>query len=408
MLSKLVALLLATTFSIQITKGWADGMDVYYQKLTQHPQIEQAVSESQMYESLAAGEWGLPDPQVIIGFDNVPINDPAFDTYLPTSKVLGVKQTITSTTLRRSKAERQQGLAKRQKLSADYQLAQLKALLISQLHNLNRVKQQETLSGQQIDMYTELEQDLQGQLEAGQPIYGRFSELDIERVDIEQYLNELKAQRITIESSLIQLVGEVPNLPPPKVRAKPWQPQSSELYALKIASQQVSVTSSAIKVAEAAFKPTFGLQALYKQREAGDNFEGDDWFSVQASVSIPIWSKRNQTPKLQAAQSKQRSAQLAYSNLQRRWQERLTMLQAQRQAVAANVQLLKNKRDALKQRIEATERNYESGKSDLAAVLYSQIDGLTLAAKIIGQESRYQILTAKFNSHIVGDKNEYN
>ena len=164
--------------SMGIAEAKAETLDAYVSKLAEHPQVTQILEQSVRFNELADGEMGLPDPQLIIGVDNVPINDPAFDRFLPTSKVIGFKQQIPSYSLRKARSGKQEMLSKRQQLMADYTEERLKAILISQLSELNKVKTLQKLAKKQLGYYRSMEDDLKGQLEAGNPVYGRFSEID--------------------------------------------------------------------------------------------------------------------------------------------------------------------------------------------------------------------------------------
>jgi cobalt-zinc-cadmium efflux system outer membrane protein len=390
------------TISLGVTKVQAKTLEDYIKLLPQHPQIKQILEQSSQLEELAVGELGLPNPQIVIGVDNMPINNPAFDRFLPTSKTLGFEQQIPSYQLRKAKSVKQESLSERQKLIADYTLRRLEAIFISQLSQLDKITKLEKLAHKQLDFYHSMEDDLKGQLEAGKPIYGRFSEIDVERTDLEQRLNDLKAERVSIEQELINLVGEVPKISVPKIKAIKWERDSQILYPVRIAQENVTVADKDIEAANAAFNPDYGIQALYKQREDGSNFQGDDWFSIQAKVSIPLWYKYNQAPKLQAAKSAKRSAKFALDDIKRNWIKRMTSLKAERDIASDNIKLLKEKKSSLKQMVAAAKRNYESGSAPLETVLDAQIDQLTISSQLAVQSSRYVQLAAEFSSHIIG------
>lgn len=392
--------------SMGVAQAKAETLDTYVSKLAEHPQVTQILEQSVRFNELADGEMGLPDPQVIIGVDNVPINDPAFDRFLPTSKVLGFKQQIPSYSLRKARSGKQEMLSKRQQLIADYTQKRLEAILISQLTELDKVKTLEKLAKKQLGYYRSMEDDLKGQLEAGNPVYGRFSEIDVERTEVEQRLNDLKAERITIEEELIRLVGEVPDVELPTIADVVWQREGSALYPVAIAGEDINIAGKDIDAADAAFNPNYGVQAIYKQREDSSNFSGDDWFSIQATISIPLWYEFNQKPKLRAAQAGKRSAEFAYDDTRREWIKRMSALKAERDIALDNIDLLKEKRASLKQMAKAANRNYESGNAPLETVLDAQIDELTIASQLASMRSRHVRLSAQFNSHIIGGQNE--
>lgn len=379
----------------------AKTLDDYIKKLVDHPKVTQLLEQSEHYQALSASEMGLPDPQLIIGIDNVPVENPAFDRYLPTSKIIGFKQNIPNYSLRKAKSNQQKSLSKRQKLVADYTRQRLKAILIGQLAELNKVRALKKLSTKQLKHYRSIETDLKGQLEAGQPIYARFSELDVERTKIEQQLNDLKAEQIAIEAELIQLVGEVPATSLPRVINKTWKNEASLLYPAVIAAQDIQVASKAIGVADAAFKPNYSIQALYKQREKNVSFSGEDWFGLQATISLPLWQDSNQKPKLRAAQAEKSRTELAYDDTLRQWVKRLSVLEAERDIAQDNILLLENKIISIQAMVQAANRNYESGNTALEAVLKAQIAELEITSQLATQQSRYTRLAAQFNSHII-------
>ena len=388
------------------TQANAETLEIYTQRLAEHPQVAKILEQSIRFKELSDGEMGLPDPQIIFGADNVPINNPAFDRFMPTSKVLGVRQQIPSYSLRKARANRQERLAKRQDLMADYTRKRLESILISQLTELGKVKTLDKLAREQLDLYRSMEEDLKGQLEAGNPVYGRFSEIDVGRAEVEQRLNDLKAERVSIEEELVRLVGEVPSVPLPPVRDLAWNRNGTALYPVRIAAENVQVAAKGVDVADAAFDPTYGVQAIYKQRESGRGFPGDDWLSVQATVSIPLWAASSQKPKLRAAQAGRRSAEYAYEDIRREWVGRMAALKAERDTALDNIALLQEKESALREKADAAERNYESGNVLLEAVLDTQVDALTIAAQLAEQRSRHVRLSAQFNSHIMEGPHE--
>lgn len=374
--------------------------EYYLTQLSKHPSVTSLLEQSVSFDSLSKSAFSLPDPQLILGLDNVPISDPSFDRFLPSSKVIGFRQAIPNPTVRENKSNLQKSQSKKQRLIAEYQVRQLKALFTRQLIELQKVDELEKLLNEQLKLYRLVEKDLRGQLEAGKAVYGRFSEIDVERSDIEQQLNALRAERVNIQEVLIELVEAVPKITPPKVSPLPWKRGETSLYPTLIAYDSVIVSKNNIDIAKSDFKPNYGLQALYKQRESGDNFEGDDWFSIQASISIPIWSRSNQTPKLKAAKSMMRSAQSTYEQSIRHWNQRMASLAAEQKYALENIDLFKKKKKALKEMIAAAERNYESGNTALENVLDAQINHLNIASKLVSQQSRYETLVVEFNSHI--------
>ena len=126
-----------------------------------------------------------------------------------------------------------------------------------------------------------------------------------------------------------------------------WTSGADQLYPVFLSKESIEISKQKVQQANAAFKPHYGVQAVYKQRDSGDNFAGDDWFGVQASITIPVWSKSNQQPKLNAAKAQERKAIFMYENQRRKWLATMLTLQAERESVVQNIALLKKKKKRL-------------------------------------------------------------
>lgn len=395
---------LMLVFSIVISSGFAHAenktYDDYVDQLTKHPSVDQILEEGRSFDSLSKGAMGLPDPTLILGVDNLPLSNPQFDRFLPSSKVIGIKQMIPNAKKRDAKSVLYRGKSKKNQLIAEYQISKLKAVFNKNLVDLEKVNKLEHLLKKQLSVYRLLEADLRGKLESGQSVYGRFSVVDLDRSEIEKQVNDLKAERVFIHESLIQLVGSVPKLILPLQSAKTWKINETPLYPLLIDQESVEISQTQVALAEADFKPTYGIQALYKQRESSPTFDGDDWFSLQASITLPIWSNSNQTPKLEAARSLSRSTHSSFEKNRRLWNQQISSLEAEIKYAFDNISLLQRKKKSLKSMMSSAERNYESGNISLDNVLDVQVNHLKIMASIVKQKSLYQRLMIEFNSHI--------
>jgi len=382
----------------------AETFEAYVKRLSEHPQVESILAGSEALKSQAEGELGLPDPMFMIGVDNMPISDPAFDRFLPTSKVIGFSQSIPNPAAREAKSERYEQMSEKQKLMADYTNARLRFMLISKLAEYESVKTQKKLIKTQLGHYKELENTFKGQIESGRTVYQRFSEVDVERAEAERKLNDLDARLASIEAEFIRLIDNVPDIELPEIPDMVWNRNPTVLYPVMIAAEDVDIAKKDVDIADAAFLPNFGVNAVYKQREDGarGSFSGDDWFSIQAQVSIPLWAGNNQKPKLKAARERERSAKFAYDDVRRLWDKQMTALQSNRDAAAKNVKVLQDKDWAMKKKIDAAQRNYEAGTENLDSVLLAKIDRLNIQAQLAAVKEMHISRAAEFNSNIIG------
>jgi len=394
-------LFLLISLSVLGVSAHAHTLEYYFDRLQQHPKILEIIAKSDSFQAQAQGELGLENPHFIIGIDNLPISDPAFDSFLPTSKVVGVQQTISSSTLRKANSDKYTTSAQQQKLLAQYSLQQLKASFITQLGELNTVKQLGSVEDNKLKIYQLLNQEIAGQQASGQAVFDEFYMLDIEIIDIKQRINDLKALELHHQEKLIHLVGEVPQLQQPQQVMQKWDHNSTLLYPLLIAQESVRMAQAEVNRAEAAFKPSYAVQALYKQRESSPQFAGDDWVSLQASISIPLWSAQNQTPKKNAAKAQHYSKTLALKDTQQLWHHRMQTLAAEITSATQNIELLSQKSTAIQKVIQAQKSSYETGRSLQTNVLKAQIKQLKIQAQTLKLTNNLQKLIAAFNSHIV-------
>ncbi len=383
--------------------AFATSFDEYVERLSEHPQVMSVLAESEALSAQAQGALGLPDPTLSIGVDNMPVSDMAFDRFLPTSKVIGFNQKIPNPVMLRAKSGKLEQLSEKHKLIADYTRSRLNFMLITKLAEQQNVKTQMELIKKQLGFYHELEDTFKGQIESGRSVYQRFSEVDVERAEAERKLNDFEAQLVSIEAEFIRLINEVPKIEIPKIIEASWNQNSYELYPVLIAEQDVDIAKKSVGIAGAAFLPNFGVNAVYKQREDGQNggFAGDDWFSVQAQITLPLWASKNQKPKLKAAKDKERSAMFAYENMQRLWVQKMTALESLRDAAAKNVKVLQDKDHAMNGKIKAAQRNYEAGTAELDGVLLAKIDRLNIQAQLAQVKATHISRAAEFNSNIV-------
>ncbi len=409
---KFQKLLTITTSIILFTSGGvaiASSFEEYVQRLNDHPQVKAILAASDASQAQAQGELGLPDPVFMIGIDNMPISNPDFDSFLPTSKVIGFNQKIPNPALRSAKSKKLEQISKKQKLMADYTNARLRFMLISKLAEYKSIKTQKKLIKTQLGYYHELEDTFKGQIKSGRAVYQRFSEVDVERAEAERKLNDLEARLATIEAEFIRLVDEVPKIDIPKITTDvKWDKNPNNLYPVMIASEDINIAKKEVGIADAAFLPNFGMNAVYKQREDGKNgrFAGDDWFSVQAQITVPLWASDNQKPKLKAAKERERSAIFAYDDISRIWVKQMTAIQSARDAAAKNILVLQNKDYAMKDKIAAAQRNYEAGTEDLDRVLLAKIDRLNIQAQLAQVKAAHISKSAELNSNIYSDYKE--
>ena len=375
----------------------------YAEKLQNHPERLELLQMAAQQRQTAKGELGLPDPMLGIGVNNLPVSSGSFHEDRMTSKTIGFSQDIPNPAWRKAKAAQRNVLAAQTALQADYTTQKLTALFISTLAKHKKTATQIKLANKQLAHYQSLEDYFQGQIESGRSVYWRFSDVDVEKAITEQRLNDLHAEKTSLEATLVRLVGDVPpaGMALPDIKPKTLT-DIAQAYPIRLQEKTSSHARAGVQTAKADIFPDFGLEAGYSQRESINNAGVGDLFSVKAKVSIPLWYASNQKPKLAAAKAQKRAATQALEDTRRSWQEQLKTLRAQIEATGKNIKLLAAKKQSLEDVTAATRRMYEAGNGGLDAVLNAQISTLDIAHALAEKRAQHTSLVATYNSHFTG------
>ena len=370
--------------------------------LEQHPRLQAMKYQAISDRELASSAIGLPDPVIGFGINNFPIFDPSFDEFIPTNKSIGIKQRFPSRSLRRARSAKINAQADQINEQFEQLFSSLRSELVALLHKKAEIKQTVRLATQRDIKYQQLNDLIEADVGGGRTSVFRLAEIEAERAEVSRLLAELKAQTTQVDSRLLYLLGTIPTTtPPPEINPVYVLNDDMVFYAAKVASSAVKASDSGIAEAKAQWKPEWGLDLTYQQREAGTNFEGDDFVSVMVSFSVPIWSKSNQAPKLRAANAKQQAAKAALSEAQRKALAQYTYAKATYSAALEKAEILKQKIISIKKEIAAQQSSYESGKGTFAPIIDGEITILKLEAEIVIEQSRSQIAAAQMNALVV-------
>lgn len=394
-------LFLVVMISIPVYGG-AASLQYYLEVLDSHPKIEAIYAREQMLRFQAKGVDGLPDPTLFAGVDNVPVSDPSFDRYLPSSKVIGFSQSLPGYGVR--KAQKAVILASVDKylLLAEYTRSQLRGLFFTRLEDLERVQELIVIEKKKSSVIAQLREYYEGRIVAGDAILQKIFKADSEQYDVEQRLHSLFSEKEVIEADLIQLVGEVPLGLNSEHKEKIWNGDIASLYPVRIALGDLQIEEAKVRAADKNLMPDFGITASYKLREDGENdsFDGEDWFSLQVKLSIPLWASSKQLPQIDAARQSRKSVQLQHRDVVRIWQNKIARLQSLKKASSLNLETMKKKEQTLVAQIAAMDRTYSTGQTSLEPVLKTELERLSLLSKIAVEKQRHRALIEEFNTHI--------
>ena len=370
-------------------------------RLADHPSLAALTYQADASRERGVAATALPDPVVSVGINNFPIFDPSFSEFLPTNKAVGIRQDFPNRAGRDARSGEARAMAERTDRIQDAQLATLRGELIALLHEKSRIARQRVLAGERNANYDELAQVAQSEIDAGRPAVFRLAEIEAERTGVSRVLIDLDRQEAEIDARLIDLVGFVPTTPAPPVAPTDWSGDAMAFHTVRVADAGLSVAEYSVDGAEAAWRPNWGAQLTYQQRESGANFAGDDWVSGMVTFTVPLWAERSQEPRLRAARADRASAEMRYQAAARSAAARYAAEAAAWRAAEDNITVLQRNIAAVEDEIASQLIIYESGVGDYAPIIDGELAILQLRADIAAEEARRAAAIARMNALLV-------
>jgi outer membrane protein TolC len=369
--------------------------------LEKHPQLQTMRYQASANRERSEAAMGLPDPVISLGINNFPIFDPSFTEFLPTNKAIGLEQRFPSRSARQARS----AIGKAEAIEVDHRRKQLlsamRAELIALLHKNTRIKTQGSLAEQRDAKYDQLIEAVESAVQGGRPSVFRLAEIEAERAEVARTLIDLEAQATQVDARLLYLLGRVPETLPPAGSPDVWSGNAMDFHASRVADALLKVSDSGVDQAKSAWKPEWGAKVIYQQREAGNDFAGDDWASMMVTVTVPFWAKGKQAPRLRAAEASRAAAQATLADAMRRATAQYRYSEAVHTAAYQAKLVLQQKINAISEEISAQQANYQSGAGDYTPIIDGEIAILKLRAEIAAEQSRSEIAAAQMNALLV-------
>ena len=383
------------------TQPRANSFAALESRLADHPSLSALGYQAEADRERSVAATALPDPIISVGINNFPLFDPSFDSFIPTNKSIGIRQEFPNRAGRTAESGKARALAEQTDRLRMAQFAALRGELVALLYDKARIARQRDLADARNAKYDELTVVTETEINAGRPDVFRLAEIEVERAGVSRELINLAREDAELEARLIELVGLVPEMSPPPVVPLDWSGEASGFHAVRVAEAAARVADYSVDSARAAWRPDFGAQLTYQQREAGLTFEGDDFASGMVSFTLPLWAGRSQEPSLRAAKADRASAEMRYQAAARTAAARYASDSASWRAAQDNIEVLKRNIAAIEDEIASHLTVYESGAGTYAPVIDGEIAILKLRADIAAEESRRAASIARMNALLV-------
>ncbi|MEM9058505.1 MAG: TolC family protein, partial [Pseudomonadota bacterium] len=191
---------------------------------------------------------------------------------------------------------------------------------------------------------------------------------------------------------LVALVGVAADKPPPPLEPPDWRADADGFFAVQLARAGLGVAQAGVAEAEAGYRPEWGFNVMYQQREAGADgadFSGDDWFSASLNFTVPLWSRSSQAPRVRAASARQRAAHSRLEAVTRDVLARYAALEAAATAADDSARMLRDTLAAVEAQVQSLTVNYEGGLGSYPPVLEARIAGLELKKQLAVERAGY-------------------
>lgn len=370
-------------------------------RLRGHPSLIAMDYRASAQEERAVAATALPDPVVSLGINNFPIYDPSFNAYLPTNKAVGIRQQFPNLAGREARAGQARAMADQTSTQLEARYAVLRSDLLALLIDKRRIETQRSLANSRNAKYDELLDVAEAEIDSGRPVVYRLAEIEGERTEVDRTLVDLDQQEAEIDARFIDLVGLVPVGTDPQVTPERWSGRALDFHLVRVAESEIEVTDYGVDEAKSEWKPEWGAQLTYQQRDAGAMFAGDDWVSGMVTFTVPIWAERKQAPRLRAAKADRASAEQRYQAAARTAAAQYAALDAAIRAAERSISVIQTRIRAIEDEVAAQLTIYESGVGGYAPIIDGEVAILKLKSEIAAEQSRRDIATARSNALLV-------
>lgn len=325
-------------------------------------------------EAQAAGQ--LPDPRLSFGLQNVPIeggNRGRLDADSMSMQSVGFMQEVPNRA--RRSARRDLAEAIESSAGAQYQVERFEVRLgIADVWlRLHGVEQQLALFDELYKQNDLLATAIAARLSGGQGALAEQPMAAIERAQLEQRHDQLRAQQAGLqaasrrwlgEQAISQTQGTWPQWPVDEAgwRQRLQQQQLPQLARYQPLQQE---SAAALRLAQADLRPDWSWGVAYQRRGMGL----DDMVSVQLSVDLPVFPGSRQQPRIDARDLQLAAVQQEQESWQRRLEAELAAeLSEYHRLTAAVARSAEQLLPLAEQRADLAMADYRSGRGSLDAL----------------------------------------
>ncbi|MEA5446713.1 TolC family protein [Gammaproteobacteria bacterium AB-CW1] len=278
--------------------------------------LEELAHRAEAVRDRAVSAGALPDPEMSLGFSNLPVDSFDLEDDMMAMVMVGVRQRFPAGQSRQ--LSREQGELAGRGVDAEYQAREreVKRQLRLAWNDWAYATRQLELARQEQENFEELVSITRSRYRSGLGSQRDLSRARLERAAVEERILMLEEERDAARAELVRWTGSLPRDISPGEGELPALAALDTLIErlpdhplLQAAQRQIEVADKGVEIARQSYRPSWMIEASYGHRRARDMDDGraSDMASLMVGFSLPLFTRDRQDRELSAARAESRA-----------------------------------------------------------------------------------------------------
>ena len=341
-------------------------------------------ARSQSMTELSVATEKLPDPQLKLGFANLPTDSFNLGQEPMTQAVIGLRQMFPRGHTRSLKSARITESVARNDANGDDRKQQLQLIVREQYTRIYLHQEREKILRQSLIVFTDLAEITRDYYASGRAHQQDVVQTQLELSRVEERLARIRQQQEQARARLAEWIGadayreldtQWPQISQPET-AQQIISDLPEHPRLRAWQHEIAKSRTSEEIARQAYKPGFAVDLAYGGR-GGQNPDGSnrtDFLSVFVTMDIPLFTKNRQDRVLASSIADTSATQFArddiYRSMKARVEENMATLSRERERLGLYEEFLLPQAEF---NAEAAFEAYQDAVDDLTTLMRARI-----------------------------------